>query len=210
MYQGNVDAEDEDVLDPRIGIKLEELNQWTAKINNFEKVFEERNSTYRIILNERTDKLKSLKAKLGKCVDESRPYYDAKEKMIDAQMRCQKAVINYEKSCQAFREAKDLITSTEKRFASTNDFDPHWQEKLNQANIRLMEAEKSRKENELFHQHSMRSFRQVEKRVKQLEKQLKSSIKKSKAYFDEQRRYELLLLSSAKMQNQFHMHSLSI
>lgn len=179
----------EELLDPRIEHRLEELNKWTSTINQLEKLFEERNSTFRLVLNESTDKLKALATKLGRCVDDSRPYYEAKERMIEAQIYCQKAALAYEKSCQAFRDAKEIITTTEKRFSTANDFDPHWQERLNQANIRLMEAENSRKENELSHQKSMKQFLAAEKRVHQLEKQLRSRIQKSKIYFDEQQRY---------------------
>ena len=193
--------EEEELLDPRIESRLEELNQWTTRINQLEKLFEERNSSFRLVLNESSNKLKATAAKLGKCVDESRPYYEAKERMMEAQKRCQKAALAYEKSCQAFREAKEIITTTEKRFEAASDFDPHWQERLNQANIRLMEAEASRKENELSHQKSMKQFLAAEKRVHQLEKQLRSRIQKSKTYFDEQQRLVYLWLNHNNIYN---------
>lgn len=173
-------------LDPRIGQKLEELNQWTERINRLEQTFEESNSKYRIILSESTDKLKALQIKLGKSVTHARPYYDAKYKLKQVQAMCQKAAMSYEKACEAYTEAKDRISSAEKKFASANhEFDSTWQEMLNQANLKLMEAETLKNESKKVHQNSMKDFHDAEVVVRQLMKKLKPSITKSKPYFDE-------------------------
>ncbi|XP_015787648.1 SH3 domain-binding protein 5 homolog [Tetranychus urticae] len=178
-------------LDPRIGMRLEDLNKWTGKINALEKSFEEANSNFRLILNESTDRLKSLASKLGKSIEESRPYYEAKEKLIEVQIKCQRAAINYEKACQAYLEAKDRIKLAEKKFASaSNEFDTTWQEMLNQANIKLMEAETMKKQSERIHQQSMKDFHSAEIVVFKLEKKLKGALQRSKIYFDEKRRFQ--------------------
>ena len=152
-----------------------------------EKRFEERNSAFRIILNESSDKLKTLSAKLGKCVEDSRPYYDAKEKIKQAQFKSQKAAINYEKAFETHKQAKEAIKMMEIKFKNTDqEFDSHSQEILNQANIRLMETERLRKENETIHHHSMMEFLKLENQISFFEKKFKKSINRSKVYFDEQ------------------------
>lgn len=173
-------------LDPRIEQKLEELNQSTERINRLETIFEECNSKYRTILSESTDKLKSLQNKLGKSVQLARPFYDAKYRLKQVQSKCQKAAMNYEMACEAYSEAKERIGIAEKKFASANhEFDATWQEMLNQANLKLMEAEVRKNESKLVHQNSMKDFHEAEVLVRQLMKKLKPSITKSKPYFDE-------------------------
>ncbi|XP_053209783.1 SH3 domain-binding protein 5-like isoform X2 [Panonychus citri] len=179
-------------LDPRIGMRLEDLNKWTGKINALEKSFEEANSNFRLILSESTDRLKCLAIKLGKSVEESRPYYEAKERLIEVQGKCQRAAINYEKACQAYLEAKERINLAEKKFITTSsdEFDTTWQEMLNQANIKLTEAETMKKESERLHQQSMKDFHSAEAVVANLERKLKGSLLKSRIYFAEKRRFQ--------------------
>ncbi|XP_053212110.1 SH3 domain-binding protein 5-like [Panonychus citri] len=184
-------------LDPRIGMRLEDLNKWTGRINALEKSFEEANSNFRLILSESTDRLKCLAIKLGKSVEESRPYYEAKEKLIEVQGKCQRAAINYEKACQAYLEAKERINLAEKKFltSSSDEFDTTWQEMLNQANIKLMEAETMKKESERLHQLSMKDFHSAETILFNLKKKLKTPLHRSKVYFDEKKRFQKKLVS---------------
>ncbi|RWS24649.1 hypothetical protein B4U80_09954 [Leptotrombidium deliense] len=201
-YEG--DAEEE-TLDPRVKQQLETLNQWTEKINALEKRFEESNALFRCVLNESSDKLKCLAHKLGKCVREARPYYDAKRRTKELQLKCQRAAINFEKACQLYEQSKETISLTEERFAAhkqyyeemienekgdkRREFDNTWQEMLNQATIKLMNAEMMRRESELKHERCMALFRNSEEKATHLEKQLKSSIKKSRTYFEEQYKF---------------------
>jgi len=180
---------EDEKLDPRILEQLEELNQWTERINLLEKRFEERNSTFRIILSESSDKLKILSNKLGKCVHDSRPYFIAKESLKEAQIKSQKAAINYEKAHETHKEAKEVIKIMEEKFKNTDhEFDSHSQEMLNQANVKLTETELLRKESEALHHQSMLDFANLERQIRFYERKYKKSIKKSQVYFNEQLR----------------------
>ncbi|RWS04710.1 hypothetical protein B4U79_14966, partial [Dinothrombium tinctorium] len=205
------DESDDDLetLDPRVKQQLETLNQLTERINLLEKRFEESNAMFRCVLNESSDKLKIIARHLGKCVKEARPFYETKRKTKELQLKCQRAAINYEKACQLYEQSKETINLTEERFAAhkqraefkKNDFEPNerrdfdntWQEMLNQATAKLTSAEIMKRESELKHERCMHLFRESEERLNLLEKQLKTSIKKSRPYFEEQNKFHLRL-----------------
>ncbi|KPP70150.1 SH3 domain-binding protein 5-like [Scleropages formosus] len=70
-------AEEEEV-DPRIQGELEKLNQSTDDINRCETELEDARQKFRSVLVEATVKLDELVKKLGKAVDESKPYWEAR------------------------------------------------------------------------------------------------------------------------------------
>ncbi len=94
------------------------------------------NALFRNTLNDLTLRLRGISLKLGKCVEESRPYYESKAKAIHLRKCCQSAALQFERSSELHSQAKHTITLTELKFdnnRSNNDFDTVWQEMLNQA-----------------------------------------------------------------------------
>ncbi|MEQ2310632.1 SH3 domain-binding protein 5 [Ameca splendens] len=71
------DYEDEEV-DPRIQGELEKLNQSTDDINRCETELEDSRQKFRSVLVEATVKLDELVKKIGKPVEESKPYWEAR------------------------------------------------------------------------------------------------------------------------------------
>ncbi|XP_035529094.1 SH3 domain-binding protein 5-like [Morone saxatilis] len=69
--------EDEEV-DPRIQGELEKLNQSTDDINRCETALEDARQKFRSVLVEATVKLDELVKKIGKAVEESKPYWEAR------------------------------------------------------------------------------------------------------------------------------------
>ncbi|CAB1445861.1 unnamed protein product [Pleuronectes platessa] len=69
--------EDEEV-DPRIQGELEKLNQSTDDINRCETELEDSRQKFRSVLVEATVKLDELVKKIGKAVEESKPYWEAR------------------------------------------------------------------------------------------------------------------------------------
>ena len=60
---------------------------------------QEANSTFRILHNEATRRLKVLKKKLGSSnIEKSRPYHDAVEQARIAQIECQTAALKYQRA----------------------------------------------------------------------------------------------------------------
>lgn len=212
MISSGID-EDDETVDPRIEDKLEELNSWTDRINSLEKEFDEANAIFRSFLTEYSDKLKIFGRKIGsKSIQEARVYYEAKDRAAAAQCRCQKTVVAYEKACQMLLQAKGEIELTERKFQSSNltqseslkrrsssprdrqDFDVLWQEMLNQATLKLQEAEQLKRKSKEEHEESMKEFMVAEDELSRLDRKLKSVIKKTQPYFDESFKFKQHLL----------------
>lgn len=59
---------------------------------------QEANSTFRILLNESTRRLKLLSKKLGSCIEKARPFHEAQEKARIAQIECQAAAVKFQRA----------------------------------------------------------------------------------------------------------------
>ncbi|GAB0091530.1 SH3 domain-binding protein 5 homolog [Sergentomyia squamirostris] len=175
-------------LDPRIQIELENLNTATDEINKLEIELEEANTTFRILLNESTRRLKLLSKKLGSCIDKARPFYEAVEKARIAQIECQKAAVKFQRANEIHAAAKETVALAEQRFMSNShewQFDNAWQEMLNHATIKVMDADNQKAESNAEHQRKAIIFHAAEQKVQQLEDRLKRNIQKSRPYFEE-------------------------
>ncbi|XP_011197752.2 SH3 domain-binding protein 5 homolog [Bactrocera dorsalis] len=175
-------------LDPRIKIELENLNSATDEINKLEIELEEANSTFRILLNESTRRLKLSSKKLGSCIEKARPYYEALEKAREAQIECQKAAVKFQRANEIHAAAKETVALAEQRFMSNShewQFDNAWQEMLNHATQKVMDAEKQKAECHEEHQQRAMVFSTAEQTVQQLEERFRRSINKSRPYFEE-------------------------
>ncbi|XP_053679854.1 SH3 domain-binding protein 5 homolog [Anopheles nili] len=182
------ESEDNTELDPRIQIELENLNTATDDINKLEIELEEANSTFRILMNESTRRLKLSSKKLGSCIEKARPYYESLEKAKVAQLECQAATLKYQRANEIHAAAKETVALAEQRFMSNShewQFDNAWQEMLNHATIKVMDAEKQKAESGAEHQKKAKVFEEAEKKVQQLEERYRRSIQKSRPYFDE-------------------------
>lgn len=175
-------------LDPRIQIELENLNTATDDINKLEIELEEAKSTFRILMNESTRRLKLSSKKLGSCIDKARPYYEALEKAKAAQLECQAAAIKFQRANEIHAAAKETVALAEQRFMSNShewQFDNAWQEMLNHATIKVMDAEKQKAESGAEHQKKAKVFQEAELKVQHLEERNRRSIQKSRPYFEE-------------------------
>ncbi|XP_052889068.1 SH3 domain-binding protein 5 homolog [Anopheles moucheti] len=182
------ETEDNTELDPRIQIELENLNTATDGINKLEIELEEANSTFRILMNESTRRLKLSSKKFGSCIEKARPYYELLEKAKVAQLECQAATLKYQRANEIHAAAKETVALAEQRFMSNShewQFDNAWQEMLNHATIKVMDAEKQKAESGAEHQKKAKVFEEAEKNVQLLEERYRRSICKSRPYFDE-------------------------
>lgn len=64
--------------------------------------FQEANSTFDILLNESTRRLKLLTKRLGNCIEKSAPYYESLEKARLAQIQCQVAAAQFQRANGSF------------------------------------------------------------------------------------------------------------
>lgn len=135
-----MDSDTDNDLDPRIQIELENLNKSTDEINKLEIELDEANTTFRMLLNESTRRLKLFSKKLGSCIERARPYYEAVEVSKKAQMECQKAAVLFQRANEIHAAAKETVALAEQRFMSNQhewQFDNAWQEMLNHATMKV-------------------------------------------------------------------------
>jgi len=79
-------------------------------INSLEVDIDEANTTFRILLNESTRRLKALSKRLGSCIERARPYYEAFEQAKLAQMECQRAAVQYQRANEIHQAAKETVS----------------------------------------------------------------------------------------------------
>ncbi|XP_072249871.1 SH3 domain-binding protein 5b [Leuresthes tenuis] len=192
--------EDEEV-DPRIQGELEKLNQSTDDINRCETEVEDARQKFRSVLVEATVKLDELVKKIGKPVEESKPYWEARRLARQAQLEAQTATQDFQRASEVLRAAKETISLAEQRLLEEDyrQFDSAWQEMLNHATQRVMEAENTKTRSELLHKETAAKYTAAISRMKQLEKKLKRTINKSKPYFEMKAKYYLQLENLKKV-----------
>lgn len=182
---------------------LEELNRFGTRINQLEKCLEEEKYNFQKVLNENSIQLKKTIKKCGeKNVSTSRAYYDAINKRKNLTIKCQLATMKFEKYNQIHIEARQAISDTELMFHKEmredhkrDNFDQFWQEKLNAANLKFMEAKTKRKYYEDEHYSVMAEFRDLENKISIEFRKNKNSIKKAELYFDQANIFESKLKS---------------
>uniref|UniRef100_T2MAQ9 SH3 domain-binding protein 5-like n=1 Tax=Hydra vulgaris TaxID=6087 RepID=T2MAQ9_HYDVU len=186
----NVDGFEEDKLDPRVEIELEKLNSASDLINILEKELDEARTVFRQKLNDATRDLQQLSKSLGNSIDKARPYFELLEQTKKAQLQCSSAVIAYERACDMHQGARKTISIAEDKLLNNPAlFEPAWQEMLNNANLKLLEAEEEKLKNESFHHEAASVYTQLQHKKLKLENQLKKSINKARPYFDQKAFY---------------------
>ncbi|KAK1895304.1 SH3 domain-binding protein 5, partial [Dissostichus eleginoides] len=180
---------------------------------------------FRSVLVEATVKLDELVKKIGKPVEESKPYWEARRlarqwvrvtrqksfqsdclssrrlkdarfkvltpqgqssAAVSAQLEAQSSTQDFQRASEVLRAAKETISLAEQRLLEEDhrQFDSAWQEMLNHATQRVMEAENTKTRSELVHKETAAKYTAAINRMKQLEKKLKRTISKSKPYFE--------------------------
>ncbi|XP_023673440.1 SH3 domain-binding protein 5-like isoform X1 [Paramormyrops kingsleyae] len=192
---GDSESQEEEEVDPRIQGELEKLNQSTDEINRWETELEEGRQKFRAVLVEATLKLDGQVNKIGKAVEESKPYWEARRAARQAQLEAQRATQDYQGAIEVLRAAKETIALAEQRLLEedSRQFDSAWQEMLNHATQRVMEAEQTKTRSEKVHKETAAKYNAAIGHMKGLEKRLKRTISKSKPYFELKAKYYLQL-----------------
>uniref|UniRef100_A0A8C1JAM1 SH3 domain-binding protein 5 n=1 Tax=Cyprinus carpio TaxID=7962 RepID=A0A8C1JAM1_CYPCA len=179
------ESPEEEEVDPRIQGELEKLNQSTDDINRCETELEDARQKFRSVLVEATLKLDELVKKIGKAVEESKPYWEARRVARQTQLEAQRSTQDFQRATEVLRVAKETIALAEQRLLENDkrQFDSAWQEMLNHATQRVMEAEQIKTRSELLHKETAAKYTASMSHMKQLEKKLKRTINKSKLIF---------------------------
>uniref|UniRef100_A0A6Q2XW83 SH3 domain-binding protein 5 n=1 Tax=Esox lucius TaxID=8010 RepID=A0A6Q2XW83_ESOLU len=175
--------------------ELEKLNQSTDDINRWESELEDGRQRFRAVLVEATVKLDEQVKRIGRAVEESKPYWEARKVARQAQLDAQKATGEFQRAVEVLRAAKETIALAEERLLEddSRQFDSAWQEMLNHATNRVMEAETTRTRSEMEHRKTANHYNACISHMRQLEKKLKRTINKSRPYFELKAKYYLQL-----------------
>ncbi|PIK49451.1 hypothetical protein BSL78_13681 [Apostichopus japonicus] len=174
--------------------ELETLNRAAEDINTMELLLGEARVKFRAAMKDATRKLNELGVKLGSSVEKSRVYYDVREKAKELQQETQAAAVKFERANSHLATAKEMVELAEQEALKEGlVFDTNWQEMLNQATMKVNEAEKDRLESEEMHMATASRYEAAEKEVKRLQRSLKRNINKSKPYFEANNEFKLVL-----------------
>lgn len=175
-------------LDPRIQIELENLNDATDDINKLETELDEAHTAFRQLLSETTKRLKEILNKVGNSyVEKARCYYEALEVARQAQVKCQQQAQLFQRASEIHAAAKETVALAESRFMSHQhewNFDQAWQDMLNHATLKVMDAENQKAECGREHYRRAVLFNDAEKKLLQLEEKHHRSIIKARPYFE--------------------------
>ena len=189
--------EEEEELDPRVQDELEKLNKHTDEINKLELQLEDANCLFRTLLTDSTHQLKTLSQKIGVAhIEKARPYFEALEIANKAQKECQSAATAFQRANGIHAAAKETIALAEERFLTNSSnwqFDNAWQEMLNHATMKVMEAEKQKTESEAEHLQRAAFYQAAEAACQRLEKRLKKHVVKAQHYFEQKEAFNKTL-----------------
>lgn len=182
-------AEDaEAALDPRIQIELENLNNAADNINKLETELDEAHTAFGQLLSDTTRRLKEITDKQGTgCIEKARCYYEALEMAHQAQVQCQQQAQLFQRASEIHAAAKETVALAEARFMSHQhewNFDQAWQDMLNHATIKVMDAENQKAECGREHHRRAMLFHEAEKKLLQLEEKHRNAIIKARPYFE--------------------------
>ncbi|XP_071510430.1 uncharacterized protein [Diadema antillarum] len=175
----------EEEIDPRIKEELEKLNSATDQINSLELRLDEARASFRQALTESTHSLNAISKRIGSVIEKARPYYEARQKAKEIQQETQRAALRFERACSMLTAAKEMVDLAEQGlFQDGRTFDANWQEMLNHATMKVGEAENERALSVHEHLSTAAKFNEAEREVKRLQRSLRSSISKSRPYFE--------------------------
>ncbi|KAF3421177.1 hypothetical protein E2986_08648 [Frieseomelitta varia] len=169
-------------------IELENLNDATDDINKLETELGEAHTAFRQLLSETTKRLKEILNKIGNSsVEKARCYYEALEIARQAQIKCQQQAQLFQRASEIHAAAKETVALAESRFVSHQhewNFDQAWQDMLNHATLKVMDAENQKAECGREHYRRAVLFHDAEKKLLQLEEKHRRSIIKARPYFE--------------------------
>ncbi|XP_018044306.1 PREDICTED: SH3 domain-binding protein 5 homolog isoform X2 [Atta colombica] len=171
-----------------VNIELENLNNAANNINKLETELDEAHTAFGQLLSDTTRRLKEITDKLGtSCIEKARCYYEALELAHQAQVQCQQQAQLFQRASEIHAAAKETVALAEARFMSHQhewNFDQAWQDMLNHATIKVMDAENQKAECGREHHRKAMLFHDAEKKLLQLEEKHRHAIVKARPYFE--------------------------
>ncbi|XP_046565336.1 SH3 domain-binding protein 5-like isoform X1 [Haliotis rubra] len=190
------DVDVNDDLDPRIQEELDMLNSASNDINRLENEIDEARAKYRLTFSDASYKMEAMGRGLKNFIQRARVYYQLKGAAIEAQSEALRAARQFQTANGIYRAAKETIALAEQKLMDDQSaamLSSAWQEMLNHATIRVMDAEREKTRSEQEHLRRSNIFVDLEKKLAYLEKKFKKSIIKARPYFELKAELELRL-----------------
>lgn len=138
--------------------------------------------------NHQTQRLEFLQKKLGSCIFKAKPYYEASLIVEKLQFETQKAAIEFQKANSLYKIAKETLVVAENSL-DKRDIPDAWQEHLSTTVTKINNSKKLADQAEEHHRQKACDYQMAEKKLQNLEKELKRHINKSKTYYEEKFRW---------------------
>lgn len=187
--------EEEEQPDPRVKDELENLNQTSAEVNRLENELDEARAKYRMTFNEASHKMALISKDKKKSIQKAREYYELREEAKKVQSESLKSARQYQSAIGIYRAAKETVALAEERLLQGGEVQltSAWQEMLNHATIRVMEAEREKRMSEEKHQKTTSRWGDLESRIQELERKFKRAISNARGYFEMKQQLDLRL-----------------
>lgn len=194
----------EEVIDARIKDELESLNSASNCINKLENEVQRARATFKLQKDECRVGLMDCMRMVGKNnIVRSKTYYELLNHLLKIQGEVQKATQKFQKANSVYKAALETVSLAEEQLVGEDGgrvvFDSAWQDMLNHANLRFIEAEKEKRLYEAEHQSWSREFDGLKDKLSCLHRSNAKSICKSKPFYEMKRRFESKL--QAERQN---------
>ncbi|KAK7508490.1 hypothetical protein BaRGS_00000056 [Batillaria attramentaria] len=177
--------------------ELDVLNQASMDVNRLENELDEARNKYRSTFAAASQRMEELGAKIRKSIQRARQYFELIGKAKEAQSEAVRAARQYQTANGVYRAAKETIALAELRLmdddSQSASLSSAWQEMLNHATVRVMDAEREKTRSEGEHHKRAAAYADVEAQLHSLEKKYKRSIAKARPYFETKAELELKL-----------------
>lgn len=173
--------------------ELEKLNIATDVINKLEVQLDGARACFREIQACWSEKLKELSKKYSSAIAKARPYYEAKIQERKLRDDSQRAAIRFERATSLLAVAKQQVAFTQDSLNRQVAVHPECLEVLNHHIQRVNEAEEERSISGDEHRAISERLMALGDQIRKMEKDQRSSIKKSRTYFDQRLEFTRVL-----------------
>lgn len=175
--------------------ELDRLNLCSAEINRLENEIDEARTKYRQTFHEASNQMSMVAQKIRKSIAKAREYFELKEEAKKVQGESLKAARQYQSAIGIYRAAKETVALAEHRLVEGGEvqLSSAWQEMLNHATTRVMEAEYEKRRSEEQHLKMTKRCAQLELKLQFLGRSRKRSIGNARPYFELKNQLDLKL-----------------
>uniref|UniRef100_A0A8R1IGN7 Guanine nucleotide exchange factor rei n=1 Tax=Caenorhabditis japonica TaxID=281687 RepID=A0A8R1IGN7_CAEJA len=173
--------------------ELEKLNISTDVINKMEVQLDLARADFRETQVQWSEKLKELSKQYSSQITKARPFYELKIKERELRNESQKAAERFERATSILCIAKEQVSLTQDSLSRQTTVLPECLEVLNHHITRVREIEEERMLAESCHASKATSMMQLSEKIRAMEKENRSAIKKSRLYFEKRLEFTKIL-----------------